>query len=643
MAEKWAGGKGLRQGRVFCAAKAVVSLDTSRAAAMLWTMGSPDVSRAGTPDSVSKSGGCGSADTHAGRPSREEDYNFAVLTGISVYVNVAAIVCAMVALPLFIGTKRQTRFDKNNLVGFVLLGAAVLLHGGFLTVLRSSPHAVFSGYVLGWSGGGEDTESSLWIYDLGFPPADESTFPNAPYRNLHVTRSRTDNVPLSFWNSGISEHVKCEYRIWDLEITRIDAVPAPNAKQTGLVVWQWNSHSQGRAWPLIEGLLGFLVTCWAILRLARKKPTSELSPSDAVRRFPNKWAARIYITSVALILAWIVFVRLSDRLFQFKAQSLLRDIQQLELRRSNWQDAQRIRARYGKHVSTDAACSPVRCDISVMLDHWYKFRSSSNGNTSFGRFVWTAWSLPRGRWAFIDATVRIRDGVVWGKDFDATISHRDDYPLIATAETTRDFATRTWYVSPDTHPNIRFGRPGGCEICQALWVKITPYASIEEVRDAFAFDLSCIGATLRPCTQMSQIMPVAARLLEEDSRSYNSGGQPPMTWSAAMIRALGRDAQNAAVVDILRVYREKSDDSGDGQQYADYKIIETIKGTFQVPIQPVRLSRQPTIDLRNLPQRAVMFGFERNDIPALVPLTDDTLREVRSGVAEDAVDIPRKW
>ena len=99
---------------------------------MLWTMGS----RARTPDSVSKYGSCGSADTYPGRPSREEDYNFAVLTGISVYVNVAAIVCAMVALPLFIGTKRQTRFDQNNLVGFVLLGVAVLLHGGFLAVLR---------------------------------------------------------------------------------------------------------------------------------------------------------------------------------------------------------------------------------------------------------------------------------------------------------------------------------------------------------------------------------------------------------------------------------------------------------------------------------------------------------------------------
>jgi hypothetical protein len=105
---------------------------------------------------------------------------FAVLTGISVYVNVAAIVCAMVALPLFIGTKRQTRFDKNNLVGFVLLGVAVLLHGGFLTVLRSSPHAVFSGYVLGWSGGGEDTESSLWImtWDSLRPTSQRSPTPS---------------------------------------------------------------------------------------------------------------------------------------------------------------------------------------------------------------------------------------------------------------------------------------------------------------------------------------------------------------------------------------------------------------------------------------------------------------------------------
>lgn len=87
-----------------------------------------------------------------------------MFTGISVYVNM------LVALPLFIGTSRQRLFDKNNLLALVLLGLAAFSHGGFETVIRSSPHAVFSGYVLGWSGGSEDEESSLWIYDLGSLP-----------------------------------------------------------------------------------------------------------------------------------------------------------------------------------------------------------------------------------------------------------------------------------------------------------------------------------------------------------------------------------------------------------------------------------------------------------------------------------------
>jgi hypothetical protein len=39
MAEKWAGGEGLCQGRVFCAAKRSESLDTSRTPAMLLGVG----------------------------------------------------------------------------------------------------------------------------------------------------------------------------------------------------------------------------------------------------------------------------------------------------------------------------------------------------------------------------------------------------------------------------------------------------------------------------------------------------------------------------------------------------------------------------------------------------------------------------
>jgi hypothetical protein len=48
---------------------------------------------------------------------------------------------------LRMGDGRRGFFDKNSLLGLILLGVAVILHGGFQTLLRSSPHAVFSGYV----------------------------------------------------------------------------------------------------------------------------------------------------------------------------------------------------------------------------------------------------------------------------------------------------------------------------------------------------------------------------------------------------------------------------------------------------------------------------------------------------------------
>ena len=106
-----------------------------------------------------------------------------------------------------------------------------------------------------------------------------------------------------------------------------------------------------------------------------------------------------------------------------------------------------------------------------------------------------------------------------------------------------------------------------------------------------------------------------------------------------MIRALARDAQNAAVADILRVHPETSDEP----QSVDYRVVETLKGDFGLAVERGRLSRQPTIDVRRLPRRAIVFGFETNDTPAFAPLTDDNLQQTRAGIAEDSVDIPQKW
>jgi hypothetical protein len=558
-----------------------------------------------------------------------------VLTGISAYVNVAALVCAFIALPLFIGAKRRSLFDKNNLFGLVLLGLATLLHGGFQTLLRSSPHAVFSGYILGWDGGSEGRESSLWIYDLGFPPVDTGSSYNAPYRNLILTTNRNNLVPASFWNTDSHEYLKCDYRIWDQEITRIDAVPVPNAKQSVSAAWRWESQSEGRIWTFLEALLGFLVACKCILLLGRKEPTGELSSDPAARRFPNKWAARIYIATVSIILAWIVFVRLSDRFFQHQAQVLLEDIQHLELRKSTWQDAEQIRKDYGKHSETFAACAPVRCDFTVTLNHWPPLMFSSR----FGPIAWTAWSLPGGRWARIDATVSVRDGVVWGKHFTAEISHREGYALIARAQTVRNFGLGLRYPQ-NPHPNIGFGRPGGCEICQALWAKVTPFASAYEIRDAFAFDLSCVGATLRRCTTMSQIMPVAARRMEDDSRSIDSETPPALASLPAMIRAYGRDAETAAIARVVRIRHERSSDTHERIDFVEYRLVEPLKGTLANPVLHETFYPKATSEVPPLGERVIVFGSGGGNAEAFVPLTDSNLQEVQAGIAEGAVDIP---
>jgi hypothetical protein len=554
-----------------------------------------------------------------------------VLTGISVYVNVAAIICASVALPLFIGARRQGFFDKNTLLGLVLLGTALILHGGFQTLLRSSPHAVFSGYVQGLEGGSGYNDSSLWIYDLGFPPAD-TPFYKAPYRNLHLSTSPRNRVPAPFWKADSSEYLKCEYRVWDLEITRVDAVPVPNSSHPTSAAWVWKSDAEGRTWPFLEALLGLLISCGCALWPGSKKPLRELSSANTVRRFPNRWAARIYIAAISLILAWVVFVRLSDRFFQYRAQVLLEDIQRLELRKSMWQDAVRIRKDYEKHSETWAACSPARCDFTVALNHLPPLDSR------FGEVAWMAWSLPGGRWAQIDATVSVRDGLVWGKYFTARISHREGYALIASATTTRNMR---WGYPQNPHPNIAFGRPGGCELCQALWAKITPYASPDEVRDAFAFDLSCIDATLRGCTTMSQIMPVAARRMAEGSSSNNPETHPALLWSPAMIRACGRDAETAAIARVIRIDHEQRSDTHERIDFVGYKVVELLKGTMTNAVLRETFYPKAPDEVPLLGEHVIVFGSGGDDAGAFVPLTDSNLQEVRQGIAEDTIDIPQ--
>jgi hypothetical protein len=89
-----------------------------------------------------------------------------------------------VGVSLFSGTKRETLWDRDNLVGLLLIGIALSAHGGFDAILRSSPHAVFSGYVLGFSRSLGLSPSVICLYDLGSPPGND--YVDAPYRCVYI-------------------------------------------------------------------------------------------------------------------------------------------------------------------------------------------------------------------------------------------------------------------------------------------------------------------------------------------------------------------------------------------------------------------------------------------------------------------------
>lgn len=567
-----------------------------------------------------------------------------VLTGASVYVNVSAALIVLLALPLYIGAWRRTFVEKNNLVATFLIGLALVFHGGFQTLLRLSPHAMFTGYDLGWEGGPGEKDSSVYIYDLGYPPGEDEMVFTAPNRNLHLSR-HTHPVPDAFWQIDQKLLLKCDYRKWDLEITHIEAIPTPEATLTGSRSWSWDSDSEARAGCLLEAFLGLVAVLGVVFLFRMKKRAAQLSTIRPVCRFPNPCAVRIYSSAALLAVSWCAFVRASDHWFQHKAESLLRDIQNLELRKSTWKDAERIRTKFARNAKTDTACSPAHCDLEIGLVEWDIYSRIGKSVSKFDLIAIKAVRVAGGRWGSVQATVRIRGGVVWGKDFGVIMAHPQGYALMAAARTVSRFEFQPDYAGIDLHPNVRFGQPMACTFCKELWAKVTPYASSEEFRDAFAFDLSCIASTLRRCTEMNQIMPVATRRIREKSRTM---AHSLFLWAPhASLTPFGRDARNIAIMETARIYPQKLDSQGYATQIIDYRMSKELKGQFDRVLYPATYylgkpngektsARMPPA----LHQQVLAFWDDEERMPMIAPLTAANLQEVREGIIQDAVDIP---
>ena len=92
----------------------------------------------------------------------------------------------------------------------------------------------------------------------------------------------------------------------------------------------------------------------------------------------------------------------------------------------------------------------------------------------------------------------------------------------------------------------------------------------------------------------------------------------------------------------MRTYREKTKDTG-YELHVDYRVLETLKGTYKAALQNTNFDQNPSDEFPKLHQHIIVFVFVKENEPAFAPVTDDNLQEIRAGIAEDAVDIPKKW
>ena len=185
-------------------------------------------------------------------------------------IDVLGVIAVVSGACLFSGTKRETLWDRDNLVGLLLIGIALSAHGGLDTFLRSSPLGVFSGYDLGWSHSGDS--GWIWLYDLGYPP--EGDFWAAPSRHVYIPAGR--RAPDAVWRTDKVWLLRVTYRTRDLQVVRVEGKPVPSAEASGLRAWGWQSK-EPLLRPALEMSVGLALMVGTAIGLAVRRVSPDAS------------------------------------------------------------------------------------------------------------------------------------------------------------------------------------------------------------------------------------------------------------------------------------------------------------------------------------------------------------------------------
>jgi hypothetical protein len=366
-----------------------------------------------------------------------------------------------------------------------------------------------------------------------------------------------------------------------------------------------------------------------------------------LRHLASRRALRFYLLFVVLVILFSAFIHIQAHVLRHRAEALLSDIRQLELRKSTWADAQRIMSRWGAWGHYDGSYTAAECEYHVVIADVFNKRLLPDRLAL--PYIIIGGRLG-GRPVLVHASFTIIDGVLWGKSFDAFIvvpprSFSDlGYTLIGRAGS----ASRLSRFGPDPqlalHKDYLIGRPGGCEGCLMAYTRFTPNAQPSDVQRLMNFDLSCI-TRWRPCRELEQLMPQAwPQFLAEQERVQ-------ATWERFNcdypLDLLGREAENAALAEVVSSRTEKH--FGEDWRIWKFRLVKRLKGAQFWQTNAEAESRFGSPEHLGTGSKVILlFRYpllpERADVEVrnldvqwcgVIPFTTPSLAEVEHGIDED--------
>ncbi|HKM83301.1 MAG TPA: hypothetical protein VJY15_20365 [Candidatus Acidoferrum sp.] len=344
-----------------------------------------------------------------------------------------------------------------------------------------------------------------------------------------------------------------------------------------------------------------------------------------------------YLAPAVMGLLIIVFgtLRIQQWVLRHRAERLLADIQQIELRKTSFEDAQKLFGRWSKWGHYEGECTRRHCLFSIVLRDFLDGHPSLFKRASLN-FLYSSLG---GRPTEVYAGVTVIDGAVWEKWFGFGTSSRGFIQADA------EVSTASWLPAMDErfalHPNHALVP---LDVAPCVWIRanFTPYEDPAEVRRLMGFNLSDL-THWGFAREKDDVMPAACDEARKEQPLVVAPDARSDLPRHESLEYLARDAGRVAVVKII----SKPSQSGDPWDpwKLETRLEEPLKRYSPRDVGTVQELHLRCSDLNWVPdtrvgERVLIFTDwdpESDTITCggIAPFTEENLAATRRGIAQD--------